>query len=41
MQNLVEYRVEDGNYTVQHYVYQETKMCNYYVNKDNKFLIFR
>ena len=40
MQNLVEYRVADGKYVVQHYVYRETKTCNYYVNKDNRFLIF-
>lgn len=40
MQNSVEYRVADGKYVMQHYVYRETKTCNYYVNKDNQFLIF-
>lgn len=40
MQNLVEYRVADGKRDTQHYVYRETKTCNYYVNKDNQFLIF-
>ena len=39
MQKLVEYRVEDGNYTAQHYVYLKTKIRNYYVNNGNRFLM--